>query len=122
MAARISKDRLLRVCDECGGVDDHPRLVIAGTDALDSPRPSEDVINAVLESAPVEERGRLLADLMDRESVTLHHDCAALSGRGGDVSAQIAAAADGKTGKAVFALVTGANDPVEYRDDVVRGE
>jgi hypothetical protein len=35
---------------------------------------------------------------------------------------QVVAAAGGKTGKALHAMLTGTADPIEYRDDLVKGE
>ena len=123
MTANIGKGRMLRACDYCGGVDDHPRNIIAGTDGQDvAPAPTEDIINAVLDAAPIGDRARLLADLMDTTSLTPHYDCCAARGCAHEVCHQIVAAADGKTGKALHAMLTGASDPVEYRDDIVKGE
>jgi hypothetical protein len=123
MTANIGKGRILRVCDLCGGVDDHPRQILAGTDGQSIiSRPSEDIINRVLDTAPEADRARLLADLMDESSVTVHYDCCAATDCTHDVCHQVVAAASGKTGKALHALLTGSADPIEYRDDMVKGE
>jgi hypothetical protein len=123
MTANIGKGRILRVCELCGGVDDHPRQILAGTDAAKiAPRPSEEIIGRVLENAPTSDRARLMADLMDETSATPHYDCCAASGCTHDVCHQVVAAAGGKTGKALHAMLTGTADPIEYRDDLVKGE
>jgi hypothetical protein len=71
----IGDGRALRVCDLCGQVDDHPRHVIAGGDSGVFDAPSEEVMNAVIDSAPSEERGRLLKELLDTGSSDRHMDC-----------------------------------------------
>jgi hypothetical protein len=73
----IGGGRALRVCDLCGGVDDHPRHSIAGTIPGLSvyPAPSDVVVNRVLDLAPVAERARLLRDLQDTSTTDRHLDC-----------------------------------------------
>jgi hypothetical protein len=123
MTANIGKGRLLRVCDACGGVDDHPRQILAGTSGeAVSPPPAEEVISRVLETAPEGQRARLIAELMDKASRTLHYDCCLASGCDHEVCRQVAAVAGGQTGKALLAVLTGENDLIEYRDDMVKGE
>lgn len=73
--ATTSEDRPLRVCDLCGGVDDHPRHVIAGSTSGIFTRPSDEIINRVLTTAPEEDRARLLGDLTDTGSSDRHLDC-----------------------------------------------
>jgi hypothetical protein len=68
-------DRPLRVCDLCGGVDNHPRHVIAGPQLDAFTRASDDIINRVLETAPEEAQARLLRDLMDTGTTDRHMDC-----------------------------------------------
>ena len=122
MTANIGKGRILRVCDLCGGVDDHPRNMLVGSAEQDPfPRPSEDIMNAVLKNAPVAERGRLLSELLDQTTSDRHYDCCAASGCSHEACRQIVAAAGGKTGKALHAMLTG-SDPVEYTAETVKGE
>lgn len=73
--ADIGEGRPLRVCDLCGGVDDHPRHVIAGPDRDRFPRVPDKIVDQVLANAPAADRGRLLRDLMDSGSSDRHMDC-----------------------------------------------
>lgn len=78
----IGGGRPLRVCDLCGGVDDHPRHTIVGTVAgVDLiPAPSDDIINRVLDQAPPADRARLMRDLTDTSSTERHLDCCRTAG------------------------------------------
>jgi hypothetical protein len=72
----IGDGRALRVCDICGGVDDHPRHVLAGggvADVFDPP--SEAVLQRVIDNSPEGEMARLVRELMDRSSQDRHMDC-----------------------------------------------
>ena len=80
MTNLIGNGRQLQVCDLCGGVDDHPRHVIAGGVAGTYPPPSPAIIAAVVAAAPEDERDRLVADLVDQSSLTRHMDCCAEAG------------------------------------------
>lgn len=71
----IGGSRLLRVCDICGGVDDHPRHIIAGAVRDTFPRVADHVVDQVLANAPEEHRSRLLRDLLDTGSSDRHLDC-----------------------------------------------
>ena len=74
MADNIGGGRVLRVCDRCGQVDDHPRHTFTGAPEW-ADRPADEVVDKVLTNAPEGERGRLLNELMDRSSIQLHRDC-----------------------------------------------
>ena len=67
--------RPLRVCDLCGGVDDHPRHSFGGPQIGQFRNAPDDVIDKVLANAPEDQRGRLLRELMDTGSLDLHKDC-----------------------------------------------
>lgn len=71
----IGGDRPLRVCDLCGGVDDHPRHVIGGYEITTFEPPSDAIVGKVLDTAPVEHRARLLRELQDTSSQDRHLDC-----------------------------------------------
>jgi hypothetical protein len=109
--SNIGGDRPLRVCDLCGGVDDHPRHSLAGTVPGQAawPEPSEDVVNQVLETAPAEQRARLMRDLMDTATTDRHLDCCAAAGCPGEGEFNCAyriAGAEGKTGRALLNHLT----------------
>jgi hypothetical protein len=75
MTENIGGDRLLRVCDLCGGVDDHPRHVIAGAMRDVFPRVADEILGEVMANAPDEHRGRLVRELLDTASSDRHRDC-----------------------------------------------
>ena len=75
MTMNIGGGRALRVCDLCGGVDDHPRHVLAGGDHSAFPPPPADIVARVAENAPPEERNRLIAELLDTGTSDRHMDC-----------------------------------------------
>lgn len=75
---QIGEDRPLRVCDLCGGVDDHPRHVLSGGEAF--VKPGDDILAAVLAVAPTNERGRLVNELLDTSSSDRHMDCCRAAG------------------------------------------
>jgi hypothetical protein len=73
--ANVGNGHLLRVCDLCGAVDDHPRHVLAGGARDIFPPPTADIVRAVIAAAPADEQDRLLADLLDTSSSDRHLDC-----------------------------------------------
>jgi hypothetical protein len=119
-STNIGDGRTLRVCDLCGAVDDHPRHVIAGheTEAFD--RPSDDIVNKVLDSAPVAERARLVRELTDTSSSDRHLDCCAAAGCPTGTCGPQVAEAKGKTGAAMLQHLTTQDDPFTDRSDVVK--
>lgn len=121
MAANIGGGRVLRVCDLCGGVDDHPRHVIAGTDRDAFARPSDEILNRVLDTAPAEERARLVRDLVDTTSSDRHLDCCAAAGCPTDTCGPQVTGAPGPGRKMLDHLVN-LDDPFADRDDVVKAE
>lgn len=82
MSALIGGDRPLRVCDLCGGVDDHPRHSFVGQVPGQAivPAPTDEIINRVLEAASPQDRARLLRDLNDVTTTDRHRDCCAAAG------------------------------------------
>jgi hypothetical protein len=70
----IGDDRPLRVCDLCGGVDDHPRHVVAGV-MRDVFHPSDGALERVMAEAPEDQRTELVRALMDTTSSDRHMDC-----------------------------------------------
>jgi hypothetical protein len=109
-ASNIGGGRPLRVCDLCGGVDDHPRHSLAGTipGYEGFPRPSQDVVDRVLDSAAGEDRARLLRDLYDTATSDRHLDCCAAAGcpEPGELSCANRTAGAKGTGKAMLTHLT----------------
>lgn len=65
---------MLRFCDVCGGLDDHPRHVI---DGVTNGKPSNDVLSTFkLDGAPVE----AIAQLFSPTTLVRHMDCCAAQG------------------------------------------
>jgi hypothetical protein len=115
----IGEGRALRVCDLCGGVDDHPRHVIAGdvTDAFTAP--GDDIVNKVLDAAPTADRARLLRELNDTTSSDRHLDCCAQAGCPTDTCGPQVAGSPG-TGRKMLDHIVGAGDLFADRADVVQ--
>lgn len=121
MATNIGNGRILRVCDLCGGVDDHPRHVIAGTGVDVVEAPGDDIVNAVLDNAPAAERARLLRDLQDTTSSDRHLDCCAAAGCPTDTCGPQVDGTPG-TGRKMLDHLTSQRNPFDGRDDVVLGD
>lgn len=119
MAANIGDGRVLRVCDLCGAVDDHPRHVIAGTESGAFARPSDEILNKVIDAAPAEERARLIQDLIDTTSSDRHLDCCAAAGcPTGTCGPQVEGAPG--VGRQMLDHLVNLDDPFADRDDVVK--
>jgi hypothetical protein len=119
MAANIGEGRVLRVCDLCGGVDDHPRHVIAGTEERAFPKPSDEILQKVIAAAPTDDVARLVGDLVDTTSSDRHLDCCASAGCPTGTCAPQVAGAPGAGRKMLDHLVNQA-DPFADRADVVK--
>lgn len=119
MAANIGQGRVLRVCDLCGGVDDHPRHVLAGNDEGSFPQPLEAILNRVMDAAPAADRARLVRDLVDTTSSDRHLDCCAADGCPTGTCGPQVAGAPGVGAQMLDHLVNLA-DPFADRDDVVK--
>jgi hypothetical protein len=99
MPENIGGGRALRVCDLCGGVDDHPRHVLTGVE----------MIARVLEQAPAEEAARLVRELVDTGSQDRHMDCCRAAGcPAGTCGPQTAGAEDLRGGDLLAHLVANA--------------
>ncbi len=120
----IGKGRLLRVCDICGGVDDHPRHVIAGSQTGVFVPPSPEVIRYVIANAPKDEADRLLAELVDTSSQDRHMDCCREAGCPDGSCHLVAAGAEEKRGAALLAHLVKlqARDIAPDDDQIVKAE
>lgn len=68
----------LRMCDSCGGVDDHPRHVY-GVVTGDG-RVADDVAAKALENAGPEDFAEILRQIRDETTVMKHMDCCRADG------------------------------------------
>lgn len=100
-AVQIGGGRALRVCDLCGGVDDHPRHVISGGGGEFAP-PTDDMIAKVVALEPETDRPRLLRDLLDSSSQYRHMDCCRQDGCPTGACDQSLAGTAGLTGAALL--------------------
>jgi hypothetical protein len=97
----IGGGRLVRICDLCGGVDDHPRHVIHG-DPGDPP--DQAVVARLLADDGLDPdlKAALLADLYDTTLQLRHLDCCADAGCPDGTCVTQTAGAKGKTGAAML--------------------
>jgi hypothetical protein len=100
-------DRPLRFCDVCGGLDDHPRHVIAVPPGTAGAEPAPEFL-AGLPNAPV----TAVALLIQPTTLIRHIDCCAAQGC--EVCAATEAATKGKRGEALVKVIAdGALDDVD---------
>lgn len=118
--ANIGGGRVLRVCDLCGGVDDHPRHVLAGDRDDNFPAPDDAIVAKVAGAAPPAELGRLLRALTDTTSSDRHLDCCAAAGCPDGTCDRQVEGAGSKTGKAMVTHLMGVDDRFADRDDTVQ--
>ncbi|MEV6297846.1 hypothetical protein AB0M02_00400 [Actinoplanes sp. NPDC051861] len=108
MSKNIGGGRPLRVCDLCGGVDDHPRHVLTDP-AQGFEKPSDAVVDQVLAEAPAAERSRLVRELLDTSASDRHMDCCRVAGcPTGDCGTQTAGAEELRGGALLAHLMEGA--------------
>lgn len=110
-----------RVCDLCGGVDDHPRHVIAGTTADVFPTPTAAIIQRVITNAPEGHTDRLLDSLMDTASSDRHMDCCREAGCPDGSCEVMTRGAEAKRGRALRTHLEAltADDIVQLAQDVL---
>ena len=75
MAERISPDRPLRICDVCGGVDDHARHVLAA--GVGEIPVNQENLSKVLADTTLDPdtKAALVADIIDTTTQLRHIDC-----------------------------------------------
>jgi hypothetical protein len=103
----MSEQRPIRMCDSCGGVDDHPRHVFAGSpgDGL-----TVATIGAVaIEAAPDEHKAAIIAQVQDTTTTMRHMDCCRAAGCPDGTCAQVTAGAEDKRGAALVKHLTSQN-------------
>lgn len=95
--ADIGDGRPLRVCDLCGGVDDHSRHVIGGA-VPGVFAPSLGALARVLAEAPEAQRAELVRALLDTSSSDRHYDCCRDAGCPNGTCPIVTEGAEGLTG------------------------
>lgn len=100
------QERPLRFCDVCGGLDDHPRHVLA--DPGNGSKPTPEFLESLPEGAPIS----AVALLLDPNTTIRHMDCCAAAGC--EVCQKTEDATGGVRGKKLIAAIAGgALDGVE---------
>lgn len=69
-------ERRLRLCDVCGGLDDHPRHVTGLPPGATEGTPSTEFLDSLASGAPVS----AIAELMNPQTIVRHMDCCAANG------------------------------------------
>ena len=100
----MSEQRPKRMCDSCGGVDDHPRHVYA-TGPGDGASLAEVGAKAI-EAAAAGDRAAVIAQAQDTSTIMKHMDCCRTDGCPDGTCAQVTAGAEGKTGAALVKHLT----------------
>lgn len=67
----------LRGCEECGGVDDHPRVVHPLPPGDPRAETREEIIDLLIQNGIP---GKMLREIQDPNTVIRHHDCCAAAG------------------------------------------
>lgn len=68
--------RLKRLCDLCGGLDDHPRHVFGVPTGFPGAVPSDEFIDKIPDGTPA----RAIAEVLDPGTLVRHMDCCAATG------------------------------------------
>lgn len=103
------ESRPVRICDLCGGVDDHPRHVIAHA-AGEGVTP-HDVGLRALEAAPKEHKAAILAQISDTSTTMRHMDCCRDAGCPDGSCSEVTAGAEDKRGSALVKHLTREKHP-----------
>lgn len=69
-------ERPLRLCDACGGLDDHPRHVQGLPSGSTEGTPTKEFLDSLAPGAPVS----AIAELMNPQTIVRHMDCCAAAG------------------------------------------
>jgi len=91
--------RQARLCDVCGGYDDHPRHVTSVAPGAEGTVPD----NAFLDALPAGVSARAIAEVMDPSTFVRHMDCCA--SRGCSTCLEVTTATGGAHGDALTAAI-----------------
>src|ERR1044072_811415 len=103
----MTDERPVRMCDECGGVDDHPRHVYATVvgDSVTDP----EVADKALKNAG-DASAAILAQIMDTSTVVRHMDCCREAGCPDGTCDQVTAGAEDSRGYDLVKHLTGGDN------------
>lgn len=111
----MAQDKVLRGCEECGAVDDHPRVVHPLAPGDPRAQTRDEVIDLLIKNGI---SGAMLREIQDPQTVIRHHDCCAAAGcpvgdNDGDTAKSCGTylkelSAEGKTGAALLKVIQGA--------------
>lgn len=105
MSMTTPAPRLQRLCDVCGGYDEHPRHVTSVAPGTEGTVPD----NAFLDGLAAGVGARAIAELMDPSTLVRHMDCCA--SRGCEICLEVTTATGGAHGDALTAaLASGVAD------------
>jgi len=102
MSDNIGEGRPLRVCEVCGGYDDHPRHVVVSAEG-EVGVPSADVVDKMVQNGA---SGEAITQAMDPTTQIRHLDCCAQVGCPDGTCNELVDGADGKTGADLLAHLT----------------
>lgn len=100
--------RPVRVCDSCGGVDDHPRHVVATEPGRGATRP--EVAEAALAAVPAAARADVVRQVNDTSTTMKHMDCCRADGCPDGSCHTLTRGAEDKRGADLLAHLTGRDD------------
>lgn len=99
--------RPVRMCDSCGGVDNHPRHVFAT--GPDDGASLAEVGAKAIENAAAEDRAAIIAQAQDTSTIMKHMDCCRADGCPDGTCYQVTAGAEDKRGPALVKHLTQEN-------------
>lgn len=92
----MTDQRPVRLCDACGGVDDHPRHVFAHADGDGITDPQ--IATAAIKAASADDLEAIVAQVQDSTTVMRHMDCCRDAGCPDGTCDVVTAGAENKTG------------------------
>lgn len=109
--------RILRVCDLCGGVDDHPRHTIAG----DASPPNADTVQKVKAAGLSADDYALALEQLYEPGEYRHMDCCREAGCPDGTCDLVTSGAEDKRGKQLLDHLTALHELATETDEIVKG-
>lgn len=100
----MAEKRPVRMCDACGGVDDHPRHVFAFADG--DGKSDAAIAAAALRNASEEDAPAIMAQIQDNSTTMRHMDCCREAGCPDGTCNTVTAGAEDKRGPALVKHLT----------------